>query len=138
MDERKPIDLDILTYYNSIIEQMIAAKVDKVEGKQLSTNDFTDELETKLEGIEAGAQVNTIEAVNINGAPLPIEDQAVNIPLADADSVGVVMGSVAENKVAVGADGTMTVNSLNVTKLAQGAEDIMILNGGSSTASNIG
>lgn len=120
------------------LPEALANKVDAVPGKGLSTNDFTDELQTKLEGIEAGAQVNTIEAVNINGAPLPIEDQAVNIPLADADSVGVVMGSVAENQVAVEADGTMTVNSLNVTKLTQGAEDVMILNGGSSTASNIG
>lgn len=33
-------------------------KVDKVEGKGLSTNDFTDALNTKLTGIEAGAQVN--------------------------------------------------------------------------------
>lgn len=33
----------------------IAGKVDKVEGKGLSTNDFTDALLTKLNGIEAGA-----------------------------------------------------------------------------------
>ncbi len=33
-------------------------KVDKVTGKGLSTNDFTSELLTKLNGIEAGAQVN--------------------------------------------------------------------------------
>jgi len=30
-------------------------KVDKVTGKGLSTNDFTDALETKLEGVAAGA-----------------------------------------------------------------------------------
>ena len=33
-------------------------KVDKEEGKGLSTNDFTDDLKTKLEGIAAGAEVN--------------------------------------------------------------------------------
>ena len=33
-------------------------KVDKVEGKGLSTNDFTNDLKTKLEGIAAGAEVN--------------------------------------------------------------------------------
>lgn len=33
-------------------------KVDKVTGKGLSTNDFTDALETKLNGIAAGAEVN--------------------------------------------------------------------------------
>lgn len=36
----------------------IQKKVDKVDGKALSTNDFTDELKTKLEGIEEGAQAN--------------------------------------------------------------------------------
>lgn len=34
------------------------SKVDKVTGKGLSTNDFTDALETKLNGIAAGAEVN--------------------------------------------------------------------------------
>ena len=33
-------------------------KVDKVEGKGLSTNDFTNDLKTKLEGIAVGAEVN--------------------------------------------------------------------------------
>ena len=33
-------------------------KVDKATGKQLSTNDFTDALKTKLDGVETGAQVN--------------------------------------------------------------------------------
>ena len=33
-------------------------KVDKVTGKDLSTNDFTNELKTKLEGISNGAEVN--------------------------------------------------------------------------------
>lgn len=63
MDERKPIDLDILTYYNSIIEQMIAAKVDKVEGKQLSTNDFTADEKQKLAGIAANATRVLVENV---------------------------------------------------------------------------
>ena len=38
-------------------------KVDKKEGKDLSSNDFTDDFKTKLEGIEAGAQVNTVTSV---------------------------------------------------------------------------
>lgn len=36
----------------------LAGKVDKEPGKGLSTNDFTDADESKLDGIEAGAQVN--------------------------------------------------------------------------------
>ena len=39
------------------------AYVQKVEGKGLSTNDYTNEEKAKLEGIEAGAQVNTVTSV---------------------------------------------------------------------------
>ena len=38
-------------------------KVDKESGKGLSTNDFTDTLKDKLDGIETGAQVNTVTGV---------------------------------------------------------------------------
>ena len=72
---------------------------------------------TKLNGIEAGAQVNDLEVVKIAGTALPISDKAVDIPIATAEALGVVMSSAAENKVSVGADGTMEVNSLNVNKL---------------------
>lgn len=40
-------------------------KVDKVTGKGLSTNDFTDALETKLNGIAAGAEVNVQSDWNV-------------------------------------------------------------------------
>ena len=36
----------------------LAKKVDKVDGKDLSTNDFTDGYKEKLDGIQAGAEVN--------------------------------------------------------------------------------
>lgn len=39
-------------------------KVDKVEGKDLSTNDFTNDLKTKLDGIDTGAQVNYVKSVD--------------------------------------------------------------------------
>ena len=41
----------------------LAGKVDVVEGKGLSTNDFTDALLTKLNGIAEGAEVNYIKSV---------------------------------------------------------------------------
>lgn len=43
------------------------SKVDKQEGKGLSTNDFTIEYKTKLDGIENEAQRNIIEHVYVNG-----------------------------------------------------------------------
>lgn len=88
---------------------------------------------TKLNGIEAGAQVNDLEVVKVAGTALPIADKAVDIPKATAEALGVVMGSTEENKVSVGTDGTMEVNSVNVNKLVQTNEEVLILNGGSST-----
>lgn len=80
-------------------------------------------LETALEGV--------ITKVQVNGAPLLAADGTVNIGLATASTAGVVVGSAAANKVSVGADGTMEVNSLNVDKLVQTGE--LILNGGDAT-----
>ena len=45
--------------------------VAKETGKGLSTNDFTNDLLTKLNGIAAGAQVNVIESIKVNGAVRP-------------------------------------------------------------------
>lgn len=45
------------------VQSALDDKVDKETGKGLSTNDFTNALLTKLNGIEAGAQVNTVTGV---------------------------------------------------------------------------
>ena len=53
-------------------------KVDKVSGKGLSTNDYTTPEKTKLAGIEAGAEVNAIKGISVNGAAqTPDEDTKV-------------------------------------------------------------
>ena len=57
----------------------LTKKVDKVEGKGLSTNDFTDDLNTKLAGIATGAEVNIINTVKLNGEALTVTDKSVNI-----------------------------------------------------------
>lgn len=96
-------------------------------GGLLSTADAT-----KLEGIEAGAQVNQIEAVKVGGTALSPVEKAVNIPIADATTLGVVMSNAVENGVAVAADGKMSVHSLNVQKLVQTTGDILVLDGGNA------
>jgi Cu/Ag efflux protein CusF len=52
-------------------------------GKGLSTNDFTDVLKTKLEGVETGAQVNVLEGVQVNGTDLTITKKKVNVDLSN-------------------------------------------------------
>lgn len=87
---------------------------------------------TKLGGIEAGAQVNQIESVKVGGTALSPVEKAVNIPIADATTLGVVMSNAAENGVAVAADGKMSVQSLNIQKLVQTTGDILVLDGGNA------
>ena len=47
-------------------QNQLKLKVDKVTGKGLSTNDFTNEYKTKLDGIESGAQKNTVTGIKGN------------------------------------------------------------------------
>lgn len=64
--------------YNSI-----GNKVDKVDGKGLSTNDYTAAEKEKLNNIASGAQVNVIETVKVNGTALTPDGKAVNIDLSN-------------------------------------------------------
>lgn len=50
-------------------------------GKGLSAEDFTTAFKAKLEGIAAGAQVNVIESVKVNGVAQAISDKAVDIKM---------------------------------------------------------
>ena len=114
----------------------LAGKVDVVAGKGLSTNDFTTELLQKLNGIEAGAEVNAIESVSLNSVPLEISGKAVNIPIATVGALGVVQSSAAENGVTVTSNGAMEVNSINANKLVQTEGESLILNGGNAALSD--
>lgn len=73
------LDLDGLRYYNNKLNTKFADKVDKVNGKGLSTNDYTNEEQSKLSNIAAGAQVNVIEAISVNGTAQTITSKLVNI-----------------------------------------------------------
>lgn len=110
----------------------LAGKVNTEEGKGLSTNDFTDELKTKLEGLNADGEANVLNAIKINGTALTIEDKAVDIPIAAKDVLGVVKGTEAENGIAISEAGEMSINSLNINKVTQTEGETLILDGGSS------
>ena len=76
----------------------ISGKVDKVTGKGLSTNDFTNADKTKLDGIESGAQKNTVTSVNgMTG------DVVVSGGGGDVSSVNGKTGAVVLNASDVGA-----------------------------------
>jgi hypothetical protein len=83
---------DAVDTAQATLQGNIDKKVDKVAGKGLSTNDYTKDEKTKLEGIATGAQVNVIETVKVNGVALTPSDKAVDITvptgaLADKNEV---------------------------------------------------
>ena len=70
------------------VDALLANKVDKVDGKGLSTNDLTDALKANYDAAYAhsqaahapvGAQANIIESVKVNGTALTVADKAVDI-----------------------------------------------------------
>lgn len=93
--------------------------------------------QSKVTGLTA-ALAGKIHEVKVNEAPLLAADGSVNIGLATSSAAGVVKGSEAENKVKVDVDGTMEVNSLNINKLVQNAEDVLVLDGGDASNMSAG
>lgn len=59
----KYLDNNGLLYLWQKIKTLLGGKVDKAEGKGLSTNDYTTDEKTKLSGIEEGANKTTVENV---------------------------------------------------------------------------
>lgn len=86
---------------------------------------------SKLGGIEAGAQVNVLEGIQIAGNDITAVGKKVNIPIA-ADQLGVVMSSTAAGKVKVEADGSMTVNSIDIENITQSESTTLVLDGGNA------
>lgn len=70
---------DAVDAAQATLQGNIDKKVDKVEGKGLSTNDYTTDEKTKLKGIATGAQVNVIETVKVNGVALTPTAKAVDV-----------------------------------------------------------
>lgn len=72
--------VDLKDYYKkSEVDSKLDKKVNKIEGKDLSTNDYTTEEKTKLAGIEDNAEVNKIDIIKINGEAAEVIDKAIDI-----------------------------------------------------------
>lgn len=77
----------------TVVKEHLDNKVDKISGKQLSTEDFTSAEKTKLSGIESGAQVNVQSDWNASSG----DAQILNKPTlgsAATKNVGTSEGNV--------------------------------------------
>lgn len=114
-----------------------AAYVKKEDGKGLSTNDYTTDEKSKLEGIEAGAQVNIIESVSMNGSVLQPEAKGVNIdiasPIATAKNEAVNASKVTVSE-SVGTDNVLKVYTITQNGAEIGKINVpkdLVVSGGS-------
>ena len=66
---------------NKVITTALNNKVDKINGKGLSTEDYTTTEKNKLSNIEDGAEVNVIESVTVNGTEVTVVDKTIALTL---------------------------------------------------------
>lgn len=67
---------------NKVIKESLDNKVDKVTGKGLSTNDFTNADKTKLSGIEEGATKTIVDTELSSTSTNPVQNKAVQTLIA--------------------------------------------------------
>lgn len=99
------------------------SKVDKVDGKGLSTNDYTTAEKTKLGGIDTGAEVNVVETIKVNGTALEVTSKAVNITVPTDNNQlnnGAGYQTSAQVESAITAKGYQTATQVNTAIEAKG------------------
>ena len=65
----------------------IANKVDKVDGKGLSTNDYTTAEKNKLAGIAAGATKITVDSVLSSSSTNPVQNKVINTAISNLNTL---------------------------------------------------
>lgn len=91
-------------------------------------------LENTVNGIAANEETGTEAVPGLVERVQALEAKPeYELPVADAENLGGVKSSNAENQIAVASDGKMEVNSLNVNKLTQTEGDYIVLYGGSAS-----
>lgn len=109
VDLKNLIDINLLSYFKSKLDLLFANKVDKEAGKGLSSNDYTSEEKTKLAGVATGAQVNTLEGIQVAGTTINPVNKIANIPAATTSASG-AMSAADKTKL----DGIATGAQVNV------------------------
>lgn len=81
----KHVEVDLTDYYNKTqVDKAIADKVDKVEGKQLSTEDYTTAEKTKLQGVADNAN-NYVHPTTAGNKHIPAGGTAGQILVNNGD-----------------------------------------------------
>lgn len=109
------LDKSGTTYIVSKTKELLTEKVDKVEGKGLSANDYTTAEKTKLSGIAAGAQVNVQADWNAKSGGAVIKNKPSALPASNTTNTYAADGTAPVSGTAVAAAlGTLDVEDTAV------------------------
>ena len=98
------------------IKNQLSGKVDKVDGKVLSDNNYTSDEKTKLANVASGAQVNVLEGIQKNGTTVTISNKIANISVPTKTSdITNDSGFITSSDVPEGAAATTTTPSMDGT-----------------------
>lgn len=98
------------------IKNALSGKVDKVDGKGLSTNDYTANEKTKLANIASGAQVNVLEGIQKNGDTVTIVNKIANISVPTKTSdITNDSGFITTSDIPEGAAASTTIPAMDGT-----------------------
>lgn len=97
------VDKAGITYVVGKIKELLSGKVDKTDGKGLSTNDYTTAEKNKLSGIAAGAQVNVQADWNATSGGAVIKNKPSALPASNTVSTYAADGTAPVNGTAVAA-----------------------------------
>lgn len=77
-------DVEIPT--SKAVLDALNGKVDKVDGKSLSTEDYTTEEKNKLSGIESGANKTTVDSLLSSTSTNPVQNKVINTKFTNLQS----------------------------------------------------
>ena len=103
------------------VKNALTGKVDKVDGKGLSTNDYTSDEKTKLAGVASGAQVNVLEGIQKNGTNVTITNKIANITVPTQvsdltnDSGYITQSAIQELDSSIAATTNQAISAVTIT-----------------------
>lgn len=136
------LDDNGLLYLWNKIKNLLSNKVDKVSGKQLSTNDYTTADKTKLNGIATGATRVIVEQELANQSSNPLAGKVVQTMIGNVMDGVTELGNQLEGKVDKVTGKGLSTNDYTTTEknklsgIADGANKTIVDSAWSTTSLN--